>query len=124
MTKQAERSLQDELKREGFKWVPTGGDITMQVVMGHGGYGVGKISTFGPVFTHLGSWETYQQQTDIVELDMTAIEKGKPFWEARISGSGEWLNSEYQPGCIRELLRNHTDENTTGEERCYKPWWP
>lgn len=118
MSKQAERSVHAELQRSGFRVVPQGGQIIMTVGMGHGGYGVGKISTFGPVFTHLGSWETYQQQIDIVELDLSASENGQTFWEGRVSGSGEWVNdAEQQGGCIEELL-HHIDENYTGEERC------
>ncbi len=124
MTKAAEKSVQAELKREGFKIIPKGGVITMDVSMDSAGYGVESSKTFGPVFTSAGEYNTYNKQIGIEELRLSASEQGKPFWQAKISGSGEYLNSDIQPGCIRELLRNHIDENTTQEERCYKPWWP
>ncbi len=124
MTKMAEKSLQSELKREGFKVVPKGGAITMNVSMDSAGYGIESTKTFGPVFTTAGEYNTYNKQMGIEELRLSATEQGTPFWQAKISGSGEYLNGDIQPGCIRELLRNHLNENATNEERCYKPWWP
>lgn len=124
MTKGAEKSVQNELKREGFKLVPKGGQVIMTVTMDSAGYGVESSKTFGPVFTPMGEYSTYNKQIGIEELRLSATENGKPFWQAKISGSGEYLNGDIQPGCVRELLRNHLDENGTQEERCYKPWWP
>jgi uncharacterized protein YceK len=122
MTRNAEKSVIAELKREGYKWKPKDGDIALLVDMDFGG----RMVEGGYAFQRnaWGDYMTYNKQAEVMNLDLVATEKGKRIWEARISGSGEYLNGSTQQGCVRELLRNHADENETNEERCYRSWWP
>lgn len=122
MTKNAEKSVIAELKREGFKWTPKGGEVALLVDMDFGGRSIEGSTSF--MRNGWGDYTTTNKQMDVLNLDLVATEKGKRFWEARISGSGEYLNGSTQQGCVRELLRNHADENATNEERCYRSWWP
>lgn len=114
MTKRFVSTLQSEMIKERMKWVLHGGEITMDVAMGNGQHGNELFRNFSP---NTGF-------SDVVVANMRASERGHVFLEAQVSGSGEYLNGEVQPGCIREFLRNHLGDNATQEERCYKNWWP
>lgn len=121
MSKNLERSLIAELQRSKFKYQPNKPDIIIKVQAGHAGRGIGSSWSYVPIW---GGVQTNIEQLELVNLEFQASENGKPFWEARISGDGEIVLGELQGGCIRELLLNHTDDNETREDRCYKTWWP
>lgn len=121
MTRNLEQSLIAELKRSRFRYQPNNADVVIKVRADHGGRATGDSWSYQPIW---GGIQTNTEQFHLINLDFQASDKGKPFWEARISGDGEYLIGELQGGCIRELLLNHLDENDSREDRCYKDGWP
>lgn len=117
MSRNLEQSLIAELKRGNFKYQPNKPEVVIKVQASHAGRGTGDSWSYRPIW---GGIQTNTEQLELVNLDFQASENGKPFWEARISGDGEVVLGELQGGCIRELLLNHTDDNETREDRCYK----
>ncbi len=121
MSRNLEKSLITELQRSKYKYQPRKPDVVIKVQADHAGRGTGNSWSYVPIW---GGIQTKTEQLELVNLEFQASENGKPFWEARISGSGDVVLGELQGGCIRELLLNHTDDNETREDRCYKDWWP
>lgn len=121
MSKNLEQSLIKELQRSHYKYKPKDAEIVIKVRAGHDGRGTGDSWSYAPIW---GGIQTNTEHFELINLDFQALEKGKPFWEARISGAGDVVLSDLQGGCIRELLLNHTDNSDSREDRCYKDFWP
>jgi len=112
------RELSQQLRRAGFKAVPTNGEVTMTVGSSFGGRGI--ESSFSTRDLAFGNYRTKYKQMDLAVLDFKATLKDAPIWEARISGNSEYLlGDEYRGGCIRELFVDLYTENNTAEDRCF-----
>ena len=121
MSKNLEQNLIKELQRSHYKYKPKDAQVVIKVRAEHAGRGTGDSWSYAPIW---GGVQTKTEHFELVNLDFQASENGKPFWEARISGSGDDVLSSLQSGCIRELLLNHTDDSDSREDRCYKDFWP
>lgn len=104
-----------QLKREGFKYVPLGGKVTMQVDAWRGNKTVGQ--RVGYRLFHADVEEEY---ADVVTIELNAVENGRGIWDGSIEGLGEYLSGKYAPGCVRTLLDRYLTHES-GEETCFRP---
>lgn len=104
-----------QLKHEGFKVIPSGGQVTMLVDAWRGNKSVGQ--RVGYRFFHADVEEEY---ADVVTIELKAMENGKGIWDGNIEGLGEYLSGKYAAGCIRTLLDRYLTHES-GEETCYRP---
>ena len=103
-----------QLKREGFKVIPSGGQVTMLVDAWRGNKSVGQ--RVGYRFFHADVEEEY---ADVVTIELHARENGRGVWDGHIEGLGEYLSGKYAPGCVRTLLDRYLTHES-GEETCYR----
>lgn len=114
LTQNSEKVVQAMLKREGFKYVPKGGQVTMLVDAYRGNKQTGSRVNYR--FFHSSVEEEY---ADVVTISLNAKENGRVIWDGGIEGLGEFLSGKYAPGCIRTLLERYLSHES-GEETCYR----
>ena len=114
LAQNTEKVVQAMLKREGFKYVPKGGQVTMLVDAYRGNKQTGSRVNYR--FFHSSVEEEY---ADVVTISLNAKENGRVIWDGGIEGLGEYLSGKYAPGCVRTLLDRYL-MHESGEETCYR----
>jgi hypothetical protein len=110
LTQNTNRIVIEQLKVEGFKYVPGPADIVMSVKASRGGRTVGG---------HIGYTSVENEEADMVTIELNAREGGRVIWDGAIEGRGEYLSGQYAPGCIRTLLERY-QMHESGEETCFR----
>lgn len=104
----------DQMKREGFKLVPSNGQVTMAMDAYRGNKSVGSRVNYRVFHS-----EVEEEYADVVTIELHAKENGRGIWDGTIEGLGEYLSGKYAPGCIRTLLDRYLTHES-GEETCYR----
>ena len=101
-----------ELTRKGFRYVPKGGEIIIDVSASHGVETTAMVHSYAP-FRH----KLENESDDVSYFAFSAIMDGKPIWEGTIRIPSEELEGVYTHVCIKKLL-DRFDTTSAGEDDC------